>query len=82
MNLTQSEADTLLAELVALAPPVRQAGDIDAQQYADALNNGMTTRYAMMLLDKQVKRGKLSRHKVYDPDKHHPVVVYREAVLK
>jgi len=74
-----TEADTLLAELVALAPLVRQPGDIDARQYAEQLSNGMTERYCAMLLDGYVKDGKLTRHKVYDPDKHHPVVVYRKA---
>lgn len=75
-----TEESELLAELVALAPPVRQTGDIDAEQYANALNNGMTIRYAMMLLDNQVKKGKLTRHTVYDPDKRHKAVVYRKVV--
>ena len=76
-----TDADALLAELVALAPPVRQAGDIDARMYAESLANGMTERYAGMLLDGLVKDGKLTRHKVYDPDKKHAAVVYRKVAV-
>ena len=81
MNLTDAEASALLAELVALAPPVRQPGDIDARMYAESLANGMTERYAGMLLEKLVKQGIITRHEVYDPDRKHAAVVYRKVVV-
>jgi len=80
MNISDTEASTLLAELVALAPPIRQPGDIDARQYAEALHNGMTERYAARLLDSYVKQGKLTRHEVYDSERKHSVVVYRDNI--
>jgi len=79
MNLTPTEADTLLAELVALAPPVRQPGDVDARQYSEMLNNGMSERYCARLLEGKVKDGKLTSHDVYDPERNHKVRVYRKA---
>ena len=76
-----TDASALLAELVALAPPVRQAGDIDARMYAESLANGMTERYAGMLLDKMVKQGILTRHDVYDPDRKRQVRIWRKVVV-
>lgn len=80
MNLTPTEADTLLAELVKLAPPVRLPGDVDARQYSETLANGMTERYCARLLENMVKEGKLTWHDVYDPDRCHKVRVYRKVV--
>lgn len=74
-----TDADALLAELVALAPPVRLDGDIDAEQYAAALGR-ITPRRAAQLLDGYVEDGKLTRHKVYDTNKRHQVVVWRKVV--
>lgn len=82
MKLTESEIDSLLSELVALAPPLRQEGDIDVQQYWRSLpdHNSITIRTARDRLYKLVEKGILIKIKgVYDPDSRRSITVYRKA---
>ena len=73
MNLTHDEAADLLAEL---APNMRQPGDIDRDQAAQAWN--MSDNTAAKRLNDKVAEGTLTTHyPVYDPIKKRMVRVWR-----
>ena len=74
MNLTDKQAADLLAEL---APNVRQAGDIDRLQAAEAW--GLTDKGAENRLKELVRDGVLKSLCVYDPDRKRQMRVYRKA---
>lgn len=83
MNLTKSDADDLLSELVSLSSPVREEGDVDVLQYWNSLpgHDKISIRAARDRLDKLVEQGILIKIKgVYDPDSRRSINVYRKAV--
>jgi len=67
----------ILAEILALTqPPRRQAGDIDAQEYAQAAS--VSEQAARRRLEKLVAQGVLESLLAFDPERQRQVRVWRK----